>query len=288
VKNIIIALWIIFLSATMALATIGPIPIDESNDLPDGPLFGTVTVTLLPNYCPGAYDGVQIVVDANQLILTPLSNFGIQKFGFNYNGTPTDLTVTGPTGWSINTDGNISEFGVFMEEPTGGGKTRHDPLVVDICDCYKDLMEGDVIVKNSSGYAFAAHIADFSYSGYPGTSSAFFATQKTTLITLSLFTAKASNAHVNLDWETESELDNAGFNIYRSEQVDGTYEQINAELIPARGSIVSGAKYKFIDSSTKNRKMYFYILEDIDIFGYRTQHGPVTATPRFFLGIFNH
>ena len=286
-KKIIIALGIMFLSTTMAFAVTGPIPLDESNVLPDGSLYGTVTVTLLPNYCPGPYDGVQIKVDANQSLLTPLSNFGIQKFGFNYSGNPANLTVTGPTGWSIKTGGNISEFGVFMEESTGGGQTRQDPLTIKVCNCCNDLMEGDVIFKNSQGYTFAAHIADFTYPGFPGTSSAFFATMKTTLITLSSFTAKASNAHVKLNWETESEIDNVGFNIYRSETEVGGYEQINAALIPAKGSATDGAKYSYIDRTAKNRKTYYYILEDVDVNGVGTPHGPVSATPKFLLGIFN-
>ncbi len=276
-----------FFSSTMAFAVIGPIPIDESNVLPDFQTYGTVTVTLLPASCPGSYVGVQIVVDANQLLLTPLSNFGIQKFGFNYNGNPANLTVTAPFGWSINTGGNMDGFGVFMEEPTGGGQARQDPLTVEVCNCCKDLLEGDVIVKNSLDYTFAAHIADFTYPGFPGTSSAFFATQKTTLIELSSFTAKASNGRVKLEWETESEIDNAGFNIWRATAADGEYVKLNNEIIPAKGSETKGAKYVFTDNIAKNRKIYFYKLQDIDVYGMSTFHGPVSATPKFLLGIFN-
>jgi hypothetical protein len=286
-KKIIIALGILFLSSTMAFAVIGPIPIDESNALPDGPLYGTVTVIRLPAYCPGSYDGVQMVIDANQTLLTPLSNFGIQKFGFNYNGNPANLTVTAPIGWSINTGGNMDGFGVFMEEPTGGGQTRQDPLLIEVCNCCTNLIEGDVIVKNSLGYTFAAHIADFSYPGYPGTSSAFFATMKTTEIELSSFTAKASNGRVKLEWVTESEIDNAGFNIWRAEAEDGEYVKLNDEIIPAKNSETKGAKYVFTDNIAKNRKTYFYKLQDIDVYGISTFHGPVSATPKFLLGIFN-
>ena len=91
-----------------------------------------------------------------------------------------------------------------------------------------------MVVKNNSGYTFATHIANFSYPGFTGLSSAFFGTQKTTLITLSSLSAKASNAHVKLNWETESEIDNVSFNIYRSETEMGTYMPINAELIPQK------------------------------------------------------
>jgi hypothetical protein len=102
-----------------------------------------------------------------------------------------------------------------------------------------------------------------------------------TLITLSSFTAKASNGRAKLEWVTESELDNAGFNIYRAEAEDGEYVKLNDEIIPARGSETDGAKYVFIDKIAKNRKTYFYKLEDVDLFGVSTFHGPVSATPRF-------
>jgi hypothetical protein len=119
-----------------------------------------------------------------------------------------------------------------------------------------------------------------------GTTNTFTATT-VTLVSLSSFTAKASNGRVKLEWVTESELDNAGFNIYRSETEDGTYEQINEALIPAKGSETKGAKYVFTDNIAKNRKTYFYKLQDIDVYGTSTFHGPVSATPMFLLGIFN-
>ncbi len=77
------------------------------------------------------------------------------------------------------------------------------------------------------------------------------------------------------------------FNIYRSETKNGTYTRINAESILARGSAADGAKYFYIDRTAKNRKTYYYILEDVDVNGVGTPHGPISAMPRFMLGIFN-
>jgi photosystem II stability/assembly factor-like uncharacterized protein len=101
-----------------------------------------------------------------------------------------------------------------------------------------------------------------------------------TLITLSSFTATPSNRSVILKWTTESEIDNAGFNLYRAESEDGDYVKINGSLISAEGSATQGATYQFIDNAVKNRTTYFYKLEDIDIYGTSTMHGPVSATPR--------
>ena len=100
-----------------------------------------------------------------------------------------------------------------------------------------------------------------------------------TLITLSSFTATPSDRKIILSWTTASEIDNAGFNLYRAEAEDGEYVKINDSLIPAEGSPTSGATYQYIDSYVKNRITYYYKLEDIDLSGTSTMHGPVSATP---------
>ena len=100
------------------------------------------------------------------------------------------------------------------------------------------------------------------------------------------FNALPGNRIVTLVWATESEIDNAGFNVYRSETKNGEYIKINNSLIPTQGSSTQGASYDFTDNNVQNRKTYYYKLEDIDLNGTSTMHGPVSATPRWFLGIF--
>ena len=109
-------------------------------------------------------------------------------------------------------------------------------------------------------------------------------THEPTAITLSSFTAKASNGRVNLEWVTETEIDNAGFNIYRAKAENGPYEKINDSLIAGAGSTTAGAAYVFVDENVKNRKTYYYKLEDVDLNGAATMNGPTSATPRFIFG----
>ena len=96
-----------------------------------------------------------------------------------------------------------------------------------------------------------------------------------TLIKLVSFTATPKSGKVIIQWSTESEIDNAGFNIYRATAEDGQYTKINFSLIPAEGSTTQGASYEFTDSGLKNRKTYFYKLEDIDTNGISTFHVPL-------------
>ena len=99
------------------------------------------------------------------------------------------------------------------------------------------------------------------------------------------FTVFAQNRKVILSWSTGSEIDTAGFNIYRADVENGNYSKINTSLIPAEGSPTRGASYEFTDTDVQNRKIYFYKLEDIDLNGKSIKHGPVSAAPRLIYGI---
>ena len=91
--------------------------------------------------------------------------------------------------------------------------------------------------------------------------------------------ATGLNGAVRIAWGTYSEVDNRGFNIYRSEYIDGEYEKINLDLIPAEGGPTWGAEYEYTDNQVINETTYWYKLEDMDLYGPTTLHGPVSATP---------
>jgi hypothetical protein len=98
-----------------------------------------------------------------------------------------------------------------------------------------------------------------------------------TAITLASFTAEAGADGVTLAWETGTEIDNAGFNLYRAKSPDGPYIKLNAALIAAGGDPVAGATYSFLDEDLAPGT-YTYELEDVDLNGVTTRHGPVSAT----------
>ncbi|MCF6148555.1 MAG: hypothetical protein E3K37_07845 [Candidatus Kuenenia sp.] len=98
-------------------------------------------------------------------------------------------------------------------------------------------------------------------------------------VELTSFTATAFEEEILLEWETATEIDNAGFNLYRAKRKGGLYTRINNELIEARGDSVSGANYSYLDILDRSGR-YFYKLEDIDTNGNSTMHGPVKARVR--------
>jgi hypothetical protein len=99
-----------------------------------------------------------------------------------------------------------------------------------------------------------------------------------TSIELIDFTATAARNQVTLEWETATEPDNAGFNLWKAEAEAGPYAKITAGLIPAQGDATHGATYTFTDADVKAGKTYWYKLEDVSINGQSNFHGPVNAT----------
>ncbi len=97
------------------------------------------------------------------------------------------------------------------------------------------------------------------------------------LITLTVFEATAENKGVTIRWVTETEPNNAGFNLYRSESENADYVKINTNLIAAQGDATSGADYEYRDLPEESGT-YYYKLEDISISGETTYHGPIMVT----------
>ena len=86
-------------------------------------------------------------------------------------------------------------------------------------------------------------------------------------VTLSLFTTIPTDSGVKLKWRTESEVDNIGFNIYRSEKKDGTFIKLNQKLIPSAGNSAMPNDYQFTDKTAIKDKQYYYYLEDVNVSG---------------------
>jgi len=97
-----------------------------------------------------------------------------------------------------------------------------------------------------------------------------------TAVELASFTAEPDADGVTLAWETAAEIDNAGFNLYHATTPDGPYAKVNGALIAAEGDPTSGASYSFLDQELQPGT-YYYKLEDVDLSGVTTLHGPASA-----------
>lgn len=100
-------------------------------------------------------------------------------------------------------------------------------------------------------------------------------------VTLAAFDAQWSENQVQVTWDTVSEISNLGFNLYRSETADQLGELITAQMIPSQSpGALQGYSYSFVDSNVTAGHTYWYTLEDVDMSGFATQHGPVSAVPQ--------
>ncbi|MBN2209253.1 MAG: right-handed parallel beta-helix repeat-containing protein [Candidatus Coatesbacteria bacterium] len=97
-----------------------------------------------------------------------------------------------------------------------------------------------------------------------------------TYIELVSFEARPCADRIVLNWETGSEIDNAGFVLFRSVAGTGDYVRISG-LIGAEGDPAFGASYSLVDRDVEPGVAYNYWLVDIDTSGKWTAHGPASA-----------
>ncbi|MFC1898643.1 T9SS type A sorting domain-containing protein [Candidatus Cloacimonadota bacterium] len=100
-------------------------------------------------------------------------------------------------------------------------------------------------------------------------------------VTLSDFSASYSKNSAVLNWVTESETDNLGFNLYRSENSNGyednDYIQINATLIEGMGTTSQPTNYSFADEYPNiEGHTYWYWLQSVSVINELELYGPVS------------
>ena len=81
---------------------------------------------------------------------------------------------------------------------------------------------------------------------------------------------RIETGQVLIHWRTASELNNAGFNILRSETRDGNFILINLKgLIPGHGTSSEMHTYSHTDTTAKPNTIYYYRIEDVAFDGNR-------------------
>ncbi len=86
-------------------------------------------------------------------------------------------------------------------------------------------------------------------------------------VVLSQFQSVRTAAGVVIRWTTESSVDNAGFNLLRSESRSGPFTKINSALIAGSGTTGESSAYVFTDGAAKPGVVYYYRLEEVSFGG---------------------
>ena len=74
---------------------------------------------------------------------------------------------------------------------------------------------------------------------------------------------------VVITWSTQSELNNAGFFIKRSNQRNGDFKVINATMVPGVGTTSEKQFYTYTDTTAQPNVVYYYQIEDVSLDGNR-------------------
>ena len=197
------------------------------------------------------------------------------------------IEVTGPRYTLLSTEG-------FTLKLFGDGQKDTDASPVDIVTIDADMLTEEMIGNRSGRISLIRYYGD----GVPGAwGSSMGSNQVSNLlseqyyghrndigtpgwypggalpVSLSSFRPmrdKATGAVV-IRWATESELDNAGFNILRSETKTGEFKVINLKgIIPGHGTTSEKHTYEWTDTTAKPNVVYYYQIEDVSLDGKRT------------------
>ena len=78
---------------------------------------------------------------------------------------------------------------------------------------------------------------------------------------------RLESGEIVIRWITESELNNAGFNILRSKTRSGEFVKVNTSLIAGQGTTSERTTYEWKDTSAKPNVVYYYQIQDVSLDG---------------------
>ncbi len=188
---------------------------------------------------------------------------------------------------------------IILEKPDGAGGwievdrvewNDHDPAWPPLDQCASialinftwdnnDPASWTVSTSRQPTYTASCSGGGTADKGSPGTLGA----DQSLPVELQNFQVLAGNNQAILKWETASEVNNLGFEVWRSNYPNGNFIKIadyttNKEL---EGHLSSNRRhtYQFTDKLVANGLTYWYKLADVDLNGHRNFHGPLSVTP---------
>ena len=180
---------------------------------------------------------------------------------------------------AVDTVGNLGKDGTAawaLPMSEGGARSsilrRHLEVDRGPAAPEKGMMEDSWILASDTSFKDITHIRAQSYYGAANdVGTPGFRTGGALPVELSHFRPardKATGAAV-ITWATESELNNAGFFIKRSQQRNGEFKVINATMVPGAGTTSEKQFYTYTDTTAQPNVVYYYQIEDVSLDGNR-------------------
>ena len=181
--------------------------------------------------------------------------------------TPSATDMVG----NLGNDGTAAWVLPMREEGRSSIIRRHAPISGGPSAPKDGTMLVSWVLASDTGFAQEAHGTTQRYYGLPidvGTPG--FRAGGALPVELSYFrpTRDKATGAVVITWSTQSELNNAGFFIKRSQQRDGEFKVINATMVPGAGTTHEKQFYAYTDTTAELNVVYYQI-EDVSFDGDR-------------------
>ncbi len=225
-------------------------------NFPMGPYFGSanqITVADIDND-----NQFEIIFDEN------VTEAGLGRYtALNMDGTPA-------AGWPLQLQQNTS-----FQQPLLGDLNNDG-----ILDMVGGSFNFDINNKQVFLYAWntdlpynPTKIVNAMYQFNPA-HTGFYVDPSTIPVELISFTSSVMDNDVTLNWVTATELNNSGFEIFRSTPEDNNWNKIAS--VQGKGTTTEKQVYSITDKNLSAGK-YYYRLEQIDFDGTRTAAGSITV-----------
>jgi hypothetical protein len=88
----------------------------------------------------------------------------------------------------------------------------------------------------------------------------------------------ACSAPVRVTWKTETEMNTAGFNLYRGASPQGPFDtKVNQDLISPSSDPLTGKEYTYVDTTAQVGATYYYELQEVEQNGTVNRFGPISV-----------
>ena len=149
---------------------------------------------------------------------------------------------------------------------------RHVPVSIGPAEPEMGTMMDSWVLASDTSFAQITHVRASSFYGAANdVGTPGFRAGGALPVELSHFRParnKETGAAV-ITWSTQSELNNAGFFIKRSQQKDGEFTVINATMVPGAGTTSEKQFYTYTDTTAQPNVVYYYQIEDVSLDGNR-------------------
>ena len=149
---------------------------------------------------------------------------------------------------------------------------RHVPVSVGPAEPEDGMMMESWVLASETSFAQITHVRASSFYGAANdVGTPGFRAGGALPVELSHFrpARQKETGTVVITWSTQSELNNAGFFIKRSQQRDGEFKVINATMIAGAGTTSEKQFYTYTDTTAQPNVVYYYQIEDVSLDGNR-------------------